>query len=158
MTGRCDASTQRPLFTRAAPAAAVILMLAAPACGQDYGTRDDPREIDIETVDASALEPMELTVAQGETVRFTVTNLGQQSCTFIVGDDEAQEQYDASGEVGVLGNGVDPSVSLELEPGQRRSLTYSFEHSGHRTVEYACHPAGYESDAVGEITVPGIEG
>lgn len=158
MTGGRSASTRRPLMSRAAPAAAVILMLAGPACGQDFGTRNDPREIEIESVDASALEPMELTVAQGETVRFTVTNLSQRSCTFVVGDDEAQEQYDASGEVGILGNGVDPSVSIELEPGQTRSLTYSFEHSGNRIVEYACHPAGYESDAVGEITVPGIEG
>jgi uncharacterized cupredoxin-like copper-binding protein len=90
-------------------------------------------------------------VAAGETVRFVVTNAGENDHEFVVGNMEMQEMAADMAAEGEDMN-VDAMASLALAPGQTEQTTITFEAAGE--LFYACHVAGhYEGGMVGTINV-----
>ncbi len=107
--------------------------------------------------DTMRFDPMSVTTSVGETVAFTVTNIGQVQHEFIIGD--ATVQADHSGGMNMDADdaaGHDDGYGVTIPPGATRTLVYTFTESG--TLFYGCHePGHYEAGMVGTITVDGDE-
>lgn len=107
------------------------------------------RTIEVTARDPYRFEPAAVEVEAGETVRFVVTNEGEQEHEFVLGDVAYQESHGekmAAGEMRHEGN------ALRLAPGATEELTWTFPETG--DVLFACHVAGhYEGGMVGAISV-----
>jgi uncharacterized cupredoxin-like copper-binding protein len=110
------------------------------------------RTIEISTRDTMAYEPPEIDVAVGVTVRFVVTNPGQATHEFTIGDVAMQQEHaDAMAHM-PTGMAHDLPNSITLQPGETKELTWRFGHAGQ--LEYGCHePGHYEAGMRGRITV-----
>jgi uncharacterized cupredoxin-like copper-binding protein len=105
------------------------------------GTKANPRVIEIATTDLLLFDPTAVTVAQGETITFRVTNTGQADHEFKVGPMDAVFNDDASA----------PEIS-GIAAGQTKELTYTFTETG--PYAYACHePGHFENDMIGFVNV-----
>lgn len=138
-------------------AAATVLTLAlvVAACANEepntVDTAPNPRTIEIVAMDSLAYEPASIEVAQGETVRFVVTNDGATDHEFVVGDMDTQAMAEEQAMEGMHGH-VEAMASLALDPGETAETVVEFEQPGE--FFFACHIAGhYEGGMVGTITV-----
>lgn len=105
------------------------------------GTKLKPRVIDIAMTDLLLYNPTAVSVAQGETITFRVTNTGKAEHEFKVGpmDDVFNDLPSA------------PEISA-IAAGETRELTYTF--SGTGPYAYACHePGHYENGMYGFVSV-----
>lgn len=168
-----------------AVALAVILWasiaLAAGSHGHGHGgatgEQGDPAEVTttIEiTMFDNYYEPEEITVREGETVRFIVTNKGEFVHEFNIATAEMHAAHSPEMQMmidhGVLepdrinrdaakamqesmGHGMhDEPNSVLLEPGQTAELVWRFSDAG--VLEFACNiPGHYDSGMMGEIDV-----
>ena len=89
----------------------------------------------MQATDKLRFDPDQLSIQQGETITFEVTNTGSLDHEFVLGDTEYQRQHrDAASDGGQMtheGNGV------TVPPGETQEITWTF--SGDTTVVYACH-------------------
>ena len=110
------------------------------------------RMVQVTTLDTMTFEPSSIDVAAEETVTFLVTNSGQITHEFTLGDAAAQQEH-ADKMAEMDGEMVhDEPNSLTLQPGETKQLTWRFGDAG--TLEYACHePGHYEVGMRGEITI-----
>ncbi len=110
------------------------------------------RMVQVTTLDTMTFEPSSIDVAAEETVTFLVTNSGQITHEFTLGDAAAQQEH-ADKMAEMDGEMVhDEPNSLTLQPGETKQLTWRFGDAG--TLEYACHePGHYEAGMRGEITI-----
>lgn len=118
--------------------------------GRPGEAADADREIDIRALDSLEFEPASIEVEQGETVTFVVTNAGENSHEFTLGDEDFQMAHQE--EMEMDGMGGDEPNSVALEPGETKELTWTFTD----TVEvlYGCHePGHYEGGMVGTVSV-----
>jgi uncharacterized cupredoxin-like copper-binding protein len=105
------------------------------------GTQANPRVIDIATTDLLLFDPTVVTVQQGETITFRVTNIGQADHEFKVGT--MQDVFDD-----VEGA---PEIA-SLTAGATKTLTYTFTGTG--PYAFACHePGHYENGMIGFVNV-----
>jgi len=105
------------------------------------GTKANPRVIEIATTDLLLFDPTAVTVAQGETITFRVTNTGQADHEFKVGPMDAVFNDDESA----------PEIS-GIAAGETKELTYTFTETG--PYAYACHePGHFENDMIGFVNV-----
>jgi uncharacterized cupredoxin-like copper-binding protein len=105
------------------------------------GTKAKPRVIAIATNDLLLFDPTVVTVQQGETITFRITNKGKATHEFKVGPMAA-----AFGDLASA-----PEVA-GITPGSTKSLTYTF--SGTGPYAYACHePGHYENGMIGFVNV-----
>jgi len=91
-------------------------------------------------------------VRVGETVRFTVTNVGKIRHEFVIGD--AAEQREHTKEMAEMPDMAmtDEANGVSLAPGETKSIVWQF--AGPGTVELACHvPGHYEAGMVSRIIV-----
>lgn len=112
-------------------------------------------------------EPGSLTVRAGETVRFVVSNKGQVSHEFNLGDAvmHARHQQDmlamqAPMDHSAMGHGQgahggmrhdDPNMVM-VAPGKQGELTWTFSQPG--VLEFACNvPGHYQAGMVGKLTI-----
>jgi uncharacterized cupredoxin-like copper-binding protein len=105
------------------------------------GTEAAPRVIDIVTNDLLLFDPNVVSVAQGETITFSVTNEGQAEHEFKVGpmQDVFQDMESA------------PEVA-NIAAGDTVTLTYTF--SGTGPYAYGCHePGHFENGMIGFVNV-----
>jgi uncharacterized cupredoxin-like copper-binding protein len=113
------------------------------------------RSIAIETTDALRFDPSAITVRQGETIAFTITNSGTVEHEFVIGDAAVQAEHEAemaSGEMDDMADGEGNAVSIPA--GKTATLIYTFDEPG--TLLYGCHVAGhYAAGMEGTITVQG---
>ena len=98
--------------------ATAALALTAPVVhAQDEigtGTPEQPRDIAISMTDALRFDPAEITVGDGEVVRFVLTNTGAATHDFLIGDLETQEEHGAEMAAGMThGHGACPEPSGE---------------------------------------------
>lgn len=116
----------------------VVLMVAAllAACGNgDEGSSPEgagPTTVEIVMLDDLSFEPSSLEVSVGQAVRFVVTNEGEITHDFSLGD---------AAEHGEEGEGHETGETVVLEPGETGELTYTFDEAG--TVEFGCHQPGH---------------
>ena len=105
------------------------------------GTTSKPRIISIAVLDLLLFDPTVVTVQQGETITFVITNAGTAEHEFKVGP--MQDVFDDLPST--------PEVAA-ITPGSTKSLTYTFTGTG--PYAYACHAAGhFENGMFGFVNV-----
>jgi uncharacterized cupredoxin-like copper-binding protein len=111
------------------------------------------RSVQVDMSDAMRFEPANITVKQGETVRFVVKNSGKLKHEFVLGTEKAlQEHYEVMKKFPEMEH-ADPNM-VTLAPGQSGEVLWRFTRSG--TVGFAClQPGHYDAGMKGAVTVAG---
>jgi uncharacterized cupredoxin-like copper-binding protein len=105
------------------------------------GTAAKPRGIKLQVNDLLLFDPTVVSIQQGETVRFQITNIGQAVHEFKIGPMKA-----SFGDLTTV-----PEVA-PINPGTTASLTYTF--SGTGPYAFACHaPGHFENGMFGFINL-----
>lgn len=109
------------------------------------------RTVDIEMNDSMRFIPDQLTVKQGETIRFQVKNIGQKIHEFVLGTQkELEEHYKLMQKF--PGMEHDDANLISLGPGQTGEVIWHFSKTG--KVGFACLlPGHYDAGMKGEIRV-----
>jgi uncharacterized cupredoxin-like copper-binding protein len=113
---------------------------------------DATRTVKISTLDAMAYEPGAIDVSAGEAITFVVTNAGQATHEFTIGDAAMQQEH--ANAMAHMPAGMAHALpnSITLKPGESKQLTWRFGDAG--TLEYACHESGhYGAGMRGQINV-----
>jgi uncharacterized cupredoxin-like copper-binding protein len=127
--------------TRLAVVVALAVMLLVSACAGPPlvpGTRENPRTVEVVTLDSMAFDPANIPVRAGETVRFIVTNEGELQHEFVIGTREellAHAQLMAHG-----GMREDTLTAIQLIPQETKELIYTF---GTEDVSFGCMVADH---------------
>lgn len=105
------------------------------------GTKAKPRIVDIAVTDLLLFDPTVVTVQQGETITFRVSNNGQAEHEFKVGP--MQDVF----------NDLESAPEIAgITHGTTKTLTYTFSETG--PYAYACHaPGHYENGMIGFVDV-----
>lgn len=122
------------------------------AFGQPGDLSSADRTVKVALQDALRFDPPTIDVRMGETITFEVVNEGQTTHEFVLGDASFQEDHEMS--MGRMGGSLPPDEpnSLVLEPGETRTLAWTFTTAGE--VLYGCHmPGHYAGGMAGTITV-----
>jgi uncharacterized cupredoxin-like copper-binding protein len=115
----------------------------SPSLGFVPGTKDNPRPVAMTADDQLTFFPNVVTAAQGETVKFSIKNVGKAEHEFMLGPAPAAFA-DKEGTPEVAGIGA----------GQTKSLTFTFTGSG--PYAFACHePGHFEAGMLGYVIVVG---
>ena len=97
-------------------------------------------------------DKIRLHVRAGETVRFIVTNNGQLTHEFIIGDAREQAEHEKEMQQMAGMDMPDEPNGITLKPGQTKSLIWTFNQKGE--IEFACHvPGHFAAGMIGEIFV-----
>jgi uncharacterized cupredoxin-like copper-binding protein len=108
------------------------------------------RTIEVLAQDSLRFEPQSLEVSEGETIKFVITNEGDDLHEFVLGDPDYQEEHAQEME-GDHAMASGPN-QVELEAGATQEIIWTF--SGAEEVLYACHePGHYEGGMIGTISV-----
>jgi uncharacterized cupredoxin-like copper-binding protein len=104
------------------------------------------------TIHYSQFSPVRLTVAAGETVRFTITNTDPIDHEFILGDQAVQDREEAGTDL--VHDGSVPGM-VSAPAGATVSTVVSFpKHPAERSLIYACHlPGHYAYGMRGVLTI-----
>ena len=138
---------------------ALLLLLTLPVPAPVYASTLEhsgkaskvDRTIRITTLDIR-FDKIRLHVRAGETVRFIVTNKGQLTHEFIIGDAREQAEHEQEMQQMTGMDMPDEPNGITLKPGQTKTLIWTFGLEGE--VELACHvPGHYAAGMVGEIFV-----
>lgn len=124
------------------------------AFGETADVQMADRTITVSMFDTFSFEPSVISVDEGETIAFEVTNEGEAPHEFVLGDDALQREHEA--EMSEMGSELpaDEPFAISVQPGTTKTLAWTFTEAG--TFEYACHVSGhYVAGMVGTITVKG---
>ena len=127
------------------------------AFGNPADATDADRTIKIRTSNELAFDPAEVTVSEGETITFSISNEGDLPHDFVVGDEAAQDEHAAemAEEMAEMSSEMEhgDANAVSVPPGETVELTWSFDGET-EGLRYGCHEAGhYEAGMVGEIIV-----
>ncbi len=127
--------------------------MAGMATDQPAASLVPDRTVRLNATDAFRFTPEAVTIRQGQTVAFVVTNAGVLPHEFVVGtaaEQAAHEQAMASGT-----ETMNPdAAAIDLPPGATATLVVTFDQPG--VVPFACHVAGhFAAGMAGAITVEG---
>ena len=130
--------------------AALLAAVAIPACSAATGA-PAVRSVAI-TIHYSHFSPASLTVAAGETVRFSITNTDPIDHEFILGDLAVQEGEEAGTDL--IHDGTVPGM-VSAPAGRTVATVVSFaRHPAERSLVYACHlPGHYAYGMRGVLTI-----
>lgn len=105
-----------------------------------------------ETDDGQMLyEPNVFSVKQGETIRFAITNAGENEHEFVLDSFEKNQEHKATMAKFPEMEHDDPN-SVRLEEGEKGEIIWNFSNSG--KFEFACLiPGHYEAGMKGELSV-----
>ena len=129
---------------------ALLVAVPLPACSSAGGAAA-PRTVAV-TIHYSHFSPARLSVAAGETVRFTITNTDPIDHEFILGDQAVQDREEAGTDL--IHDGSVPGM-ISAPAGRTVSTVVSFaEHPPERSLVYACHlPGHYAYGMRGALTI-----
>jgi Cu+-exporting ATPase len=123
--------------------------------GSAAGIVQPDRTLVVEASDTMRFIPGDITVQQGETIAFVVTNTGVVPHEFVVGDAHEQEHHAedmAAGKAHDDGSGN----AITLAPGETRTLLYTFDEPGELLI--GCHvPGHYDAGMRATIAVESAE-
>ncbi len=158
----------------------MALALVLAACGGSAATADQPveqheesqqeelfsfgepadadeadRVIEIDANDNLTFDASEITVSAAETITFRITNTGNITHDFTLGDQEAQDEHEAEMsemmENGETMSHDEPNAAV-LGAGETKELTWRFSEAG--TVLIGCHqPGHYAAGMTGAVTI-----
>jgi uncharacterized cupredoxin-like copper-binding protein len=126
--------------------------LAEKAFGQKGDPKKVSRTIDLDLSDAMRFAPAELSVKQGETVRFRLKNSGKVMHEMVLGTMQDLKSHAATmrNESGMDHHGE--AGVVHVAPGKTASLVWQFTNPGE--FHYACLvPGHFEAGMVGNIRV-----
>jgi len=107
--------------------------------------------VDIEMNDSMRFIPDQLTVKQGETIRFQVKNIGQKKHEFVLGTQKELEEHNKLMQK-FPGMEHDDANMISVAPGQTGEVIWHFSKTG--KVSFACLlPGHYDAGMKGEIRV-----
>lgn len=110
------------------------------------GTAAQPRLVEVDMSDELKFNPSNISVANGETVTFLVTNLGTAVHEFAVGPAAMVDADDIDGTI----------VKEANEIGSRHMKTVTYTFNGAGPYSFACHePGHFETGMKGTITFGG---
>jgi uncharacterized cupredoxin-like copper-binding protein len=130
---------------------------AAPISTEEhaFGKQGDPkkvtRTIAIDMNDMMGFNPPEITVKQGETIRFVVANKGKLMHEMVIGTMEELKEH---GELMKKHPGMehDEPYMSHVSPGKKEELVWQFTKEGE--FHYACLvPGHFEAGMIGKIKV-----
>ena len=132
-----------PSPTAAPTATPAPTPVPTPELGFVPGTKATPRVVKITADDELTFFPNVIRVAQGETVRFNIKNIGKAAHEFMIGP-MADAMADKEGT---------PEVA-DILAGETKSLAFTFDGPG--PYAFACHePGHFEAGMLGSIVVVG---
>ena len=136
---------------RSATIAALSLLLAACASSGGAGsTGDAVRTVAVSMTDELRFEPDAFSVAAGETVRFEVTNEGQSTHEFLIGDESAQAAFEEAMQT-EMDHRTDAGISVDA--GQTDSFEYTFDEARIGLLAGCHEPGHYDGGMVAAINV-----
>jgi Cu+-exporting ATPase len=114
------------------------------------------RTIEITATDQFRFTPSDITVRQGETVAFVVTNTSNAPHEFVIGDEAVQQAHEEEMAAGVDAMNDDmmdgQPYAVKVAPGETATLVYRFAKPG--TLLIGCHvPGHYAAGMTGTITI-----
>jgi uncharacterized cupredoxin-like copper-binding protein len=150
--GRHGPGMHAPSSDAAGPAAPSSTAEGDAGEGGPADPDDADRIVEVATLDSMAFEPSRIDVSAGETVTFIVSNTGQATHEFTLGDAAMQQEHaDAMAHM-PDGMAHDLPNSITLQAGETKQLTWRFADNG--AFEYACHePGHYQAGMRGQVTV-----
>jgi uncharacterized cupredoxin-like copper-binding protein len=123
--------------------------------GEPADAADADRTIDIDANNDLTFDPASVTVSEGETITFRITNTGSLEHDFFLGDEDAQEAHEAEMmemmESGEEMEHSDPNA-VDVPAGETVELTWHFTEPS--TVLFGCHePGHYAAGMTGTLSV-----
>lgn len=105
----------------------------------------------MDALDTMRFDPDTVSISQGDTVLFVVTNRGELPHEFTIADEAEQERHaEEMSEPGTTAH--DHPFSGWLEAGETKEVAWQFRTAG--SFLYGCHVLGhYEAGMAGTITV-----
>ena len=115
------------------------------------------RTVEVAMKDSMEFVPASVSVEEGETVKFVVTNDGKLMHEFVLGTEESNDEH-AEMMMKFPGMEHDEPYMAHVEPGNTQELTWTFNRAG--DFAFACLIAGhYQAGMVGDLDVDaGSEG
>ena len=121
------------------------------AFGQEGNPKKATRTIKVDMADSMRFTPADLTIKQGETVRFTVHNSGQVLHEMVLGTKEALAEHAALMKKFPNMEHADPNMA-HVKPGKSGEIVWQFTQAGE--FQFAClQPGHFEAGMVGRILV-----
>ena len=121
--------------------------------GDPMDASDEARVIEITANDDFTFSPESVSVTEGETVTFQVTNAGAIPHDFVLGDSEMQDEHEA--EMAEMGDDMamhDEPNAFVLEPGETMEMTWHMTESGE--IIFGCHqPGHYVAGMLGTVAI-----
>ena len=136
----------------------LLFMLAAPlAQANDFGREGDPKKVSrtvkVDMSDRMRFSPAELTVREGETIRFRVTNSGNTMHEMVLGTlDDLKSHAELMKKHPHMEHA--DAYMVHVAPGKTGTLVWEFTTPG--DFYYGCLvPGHFEAGMVGKLTVVG---
>ena len=109
------------------------------------------RTVEVAMKDTMEFVPASISVEEGETVKFVVTNEGQLMHEFVLGTTASNDEH-AEMMMKFPGMEHDEPYMAHVEPGKTQELTWTFNRAG--DFAFACLIAGhYQAGMVGDLDV-----
>ena len=145
------------LLTTIAALACSVFTMAAPAQTREtaFGKPGDPRNVTqtiaVKMTDAMEFNPSRITVREGETVRFVVTNAGKKKHEMVIGTLAGLKEHAALMKKH-RGMKHDAPYMAHVAPGKTETLDWQFTQPGE--FHYACLVGHHLEDGMaGQINV-----
>ncbi len=104
---------------------------------------DVTRSVMVKAGDDMKFTPSQITIKQGETIKFVVTNMGRLTHEFNIGDVPSQKAHALVMEkMPDMHHGSDPTV-LTLQHGETKSIIWTFNKRPIAPIEIACQETGH---------------
>jgi uncharacterized cupredoxin-like copper-binding protein len=104
---------------------------------------DATRTVKVDLTDDRKIQLEPLTIRQGETILFVVTNTGKQKHEFSIGDTASQRAHAAMmKKMPDMHHDNDPTT-VSVNPGETRELAWKFDKPVQGEIVFACHVAGH---------------
>ena len=113
------------------------------------------RTVKVDMTDAMRFVPASVTVSQGETVRFVVSNSGKLKHEFVLGTEkELKEHYEVMKKFPEMEH-ADPNM-VTVAPGKSGEVIWQFTKAG--KVDIGClQPGHYDAGMKGAVSVAGVK-
>ena len=111
------------------------------------------RTVSVDMTDAMRFNPSSVAVAQGETVRFVVRNLGKLKHEFVLGTEQELKEHSEVMKKFPEMEHADPNM-VTVAPGKTGEVVWRFTKTG--KVDFAClQPGHYDAGMKGAVAVAG---
>lgn len=122
--------------------------------GEPAEEADADRTVAVETIEEGGFgyDPPEIDITPGETITFEVSNPGTAVHEFVIGGPATQQEHEEEMQQEGMEMHDDPN-SVSVEPGETKTITWSFPETVEGQILFGCHvPGHYAAGMKGEFT------